>query len=73
MRYNLAAQDAKWAELQAKEQGMEEGIDQTMLVMIETLAEQGMPKEQIITTIAKARKLSLLAARQYYNQLMLSK
>lgn len=73
MRYNLAAQDAKWAELQAKEQGMEEGMDQTMLAMIETLAEQGMPKEQIITTIAKARKLSLLAARQYYNQLMLSK
>ena len=69
MRYNLAAQDAKWAELQAKEQGM----DQAMLAMIETLAEQGMPKEQIITTIAKARKLSLLAARQYYNQLMLSK
>ena len=59
MRYNLAAQDAKWAELQAKEQGM----DQAMLAMIETLAEQGMPKEQIITTIAKARKLSLLAAR----------
>ena len=73
MRYNLAAQDAKWAELQAKEQGMEEGMDQTMLAMIETLAEQGMPKKQIITTIAKARKLSLLAARQYYNQLMLSK
>ena len=69
MRYNLAAQDAKWAELQAKEQGM----DQAMLAMIETLAEQGMPKDQIITTIAKARKLSLLAARQYYNQLMLSK
>ena len=69
MRYNLAAQDAKWAELQAKEQGM----DQAMLAMIETLAEQLMPKEQIITTIAKARKLSLLAARQYYNQLMLSK
>ena len=69
MRYDLAAQDAKWAELQAKEQGM----DQAMLAMIETLAEQGMPKEQIITTIAKARKLSLLAARQYYNQLMLSK
>ena len=69
MRYNLAAQDAKWAELQAKEQGM----DQAMSAMIETLAEQGMPKEQIITTIAKARQLSLLASRQYYNQLMLSK
>ena len=53
--------------------GMTKGMDQAMLAMIETLAEQGMPKEQIITTIAKARKLSLLAARQYYNQLMLSK
>lgn len=77
MRYNLAAQDAKWAELQAEEKGIErgmaKGMDQAMLAMIETLAEQGMPKEQIITTIAKARKLSLLAARQYYNQLMLSK
>ena len=77
MRYNLAAQDAKWAELQAEEKGIERGItkgmDQAMLAMIESLTEQGMPKEQIITTIAKARKLSLLAARQYYNQLMLSK
>ena len=77
MRYNLAAQDAKWAELQAEEKGIErgitKGIDQAMLAMIESLTEQGMPKEQIITTIAKARKLSLLAARQYYNQLMLSK
>ena len=73
MRYNLAAQDAKWAELQAKEQGMEEGMDQTMLAMIEALAEQGMPKEQIITTIAQARKLSLLEARKYYHQLMLTK
>ena len=73
MRYNLAAQDAKWAELQAEEKGIERGMDQAMLAMIESLTEQGMPKEQIITTIAKARKLSLLAARQYYNQLMLSK
>ncbi len=77
MRYNLAAQDAKWVELQAEEKGIErgmtKGMDQAMLAMIETLAEQGMPKEQIITTIAKARKLSLLAAQQYYNQLMLSK
>lgn len=69
MRYNLAAQDAKWAELQAKEEGM----DQNMLAMIEALAEQGMPKEQIITTIAQARKLSLLEARKYYHQLTLTK
>lgn len=50
----------------------EAGRDKTVLNMIKSLESQGMPKAQVVKTIAIAESLSAEEAQKYYEQLLVT-
>ena len=50
----------------------EAGRDKTVLNMIKSLESQGMPKVQVVKTIAIAESLSAEEAQKYYEQLLVT-